>query len=127
MSGQTFTVSATAGITVGIWEDPSSGALASRINPDPEHPHLRYLATTGVEVEFSASVAGLGAAPLDAVLGGALFAAGLAEWSGAVKPPVTAPAGQSSVQRFTPPDPGHYTLVFRRDLGGAVTLHIDAQ
>ena len=34
-------------------------------------------------------------------------------------------AGSSSQQTFTPTARGHYTLIMRRDTGGAVVIHLD--
>jgi len=118
-----------SGISVVPWDDPASGTRPSRLNPVDGHPFIREVATVGVEVEVQAYVRGLGWAPLDSALGGAPTWDPLEfmEFASSARPVATSPAGQSSVQRFTPDTPGHYTLRFSRPGGGAIRMHIDAQ
>jgi hypothetical protein len=113
------------GAPLAPWLDPPTGELPSRINPTPTHPHLRRLATVGQEVELAAVVAGV-TGPLDGALGGRLFVGWFIEHPTVEPPAVASPAGQSSVCRFTPPLPGHYTYCLRRDGGGGLILHVDA-
>ncbi len=119
------------GATIALWNDPPSagpGALPSRLNAFAEHPHLRYVAETGVPVEVTAVVGGV-SAPMDAALGGRLFSFYVIEWplEGTSPPPATSgAAAQSSVQTFTPTEAGHYTLKMKRPAGGAILLHIDS-
>lgn len=121
-----FTATFTDGAAIDEWLDPPSGGVPTRQNTFQEHPHLRFVAVVGVEVEVSASIGGV-VGPLDATLGGLLFAFTFAELPGIVPPAITSPVGQSSVQRFTPPAAGHYTVKMKRAERGAVILHIDAQ
>jgi len=119
-----FTADFTGGASVVVWQDPALGSQPSRINPSPEHPHRRHVGSTGVQVEITATVLGV-VGEVDANLGGRLFIGELAESASAPKPAVSSPAGQSSVQRFTPTAPGHYTFVLRRESGGGIFHHID--
>jgi hypothetical protein len=122
-----FTAAFTAGVTVESWTDPVSGNKPSRINAFPEHPHLRHVGTVGVEVEVTATVNGV-AGEVDSNLGGRLFTATFAETPSEflLFPDFSNPAGQSSVQRFTPDAAGHWTLRLKRlDGGGAIYFHLD--
>lgn len=120
-----FDATFTDGATIAQWDDPAFGGVPTRQNAFEEHPHLRFVAEVGVEVEVSASIAGV-VGPLDATLGGLLFSFSFAELPGISPPSITSPVGQSSVQRFTPPAAGHYTMKLKRPANGAVILHIDA-
>lgn len=113
------------GVVLEPWQDPPTDDLPSRVNPTPTRPHLRRLATVGVEVELSAVIDGT-PGPLDAALDGRLFVGWFAEHPASSPPSVTVPPGQSSVRRFTPTLAGHYTYVLRRDRGGGLILHVDA-
>jgi hypothetical protein len=119
-----FSVAYTDGVTVEPWNDPPSGGVPTRLNAFEEHGHLRHVGEVGTEVEISATVGGV-LAPLDAALGGLLFTFHFAELPGIVAPAVSSPAGQSSIQRFTPPAAGHYTFKLKRPTLGAVILHLD--
>lgn len=120
-----FTATFTAGTTVSQWLDPASVGTPSRLNSFSEHPHLRYRATVGVQVEVTATVLSV-AGEIDANLGGRLFSFFFVELPSSAVPAITSPAGQSSVQRFTPTAAGHFTLKLKRPSGGAVILHVDA-
>lgn len=120
-----FRVEFTDGASVQPWQDIASGSRPGRLNPRPEHQHRRHVGTIDVEVEVSARVGGV-LAPLDAALGGELFTALFVETPG-VPPALTSPGGQSSVQRFTPLQPGHYTLRLVREAHGSVIVHIDIE
>lgn len=120
-----FRAEFTAGASVVAWDDPAFGARPGRLNPRPEHPHRRHRGSPGVQVVVSARVAGV-LGPLDAALGGELFTAFFAETPG-VAPALTTPAGQSSVQRFTPTDEGHYTLRLVREGHGSLFVHVDIE
>lgn len=119
-----FTADVTAGVVNDLWVDPGLGNVPSRINFDPEHPQVLLIATTGAPVTLTATVGGV-SAPLDAALGGRLFAASVAESPGFT--PINGVAGQSSVQIFTPLLAGHYTIVVRREDGGGIWFHVDAR
>lgn len=119
-----FRATFTGGTTLGPWTDPpDGGARPSRQNASLDRGHLRRLGTVGAEVELTATVDGVDA-PMDAALDDRLFLCMFAEHPGAV-PSVSHPAGQSSVQRFTPASAGHYCFVLRRDGGGGFFLHLD--
>lgn len=115
----------TAGTTLEPWSDPPLGARPSRVNGFLEQPQRYQHGVVGNQVTLTASVGGV-AGPLDAALGGRLFLGWFAECPG-TRPTVATPAGQSSVRRFTPVDPGHYTYVLRRQGGGGVILHLDVE
>lgn len=145
MSGQDFTVAFTAGVTNTTWLDPllppnpefgepgHNPALPvgpgtpSRLNAHVGFPHRRYVGAVGAQIEITATVGGV-AGPLDAALGGRLFTL---VW--AVEHPqpgpvgFTHPAGQSSVQHFTPTTAGHYTIGIERAGGGKVFMHLDVE
>jgi hypothetical protein len=113
-----------AGTIIAPWEDPELGTRPSRLNPRVEHGHRRAVGNVGVELEAAAFVAGtLG--PLDSELDGELFSAFLAESPTMPPPAVTGAHVRSSVQRFTPPVPGHYTLRMVREGHGSIFLHVD--
>lgn len=120
-----------AGVSVAPWDDPSSLSLQrpTRLNPSPGHPFLREVCTVGVEVELQAHITGLGWAPLDAAFAPdpVFFPLEIFEYPGPIRPVTSHPVDQTSVQRFTPDTPGHYTLRFYRPQGGAIYLHLDAQ
>jgi hypothetical protein len=134
MSGQDFTAAFTGGTTLSPWTDPAraAGTLSpddpgapSRVNPHIGRPHTMQMATVGVQVEITATV-GSSVAPLDAALGGRLFTAWLIESPASGPVPFSTPAGQSSVQQFTPPSAGHYTIGIARSGGGTVIMHMEA-
>jgi len=125
-----------AGVDLREWLDPARPAdtlypgdlgAPSRLNPFPGVPHRMRIATVGELVELVAEVLGV-IAPLDTSLSGRLFTAWVVE-----RPPTcpplsfSSPAGQSSVQMFTPPVEGHYTIGVAREGGGSVLVHIDAE
>ena len=124
-----FRAAFTDGVTLERWVDPPllDGTRPSRTNASLQHPHRRRVAIVGTQITVRATVHAIGgSSPPDALLEGRLFLSWLAEFPGAGMPPVTSPPGQSSLVRFTPPRPGHYTLVMRRAQGGGVFLHVDA-
>jgi hypothetical protein len=121
-----FTVEITDGVTVETWSDPASLSVPTRINPFAEHPHKRYVGEVGTEIEVTATVEGV-EGEVDANLDGLLFTLYYCELPGVVPPPQSSPAGQSSVQRFTPAAAGHYTFKMKRPEHGAVIMHVDVQ
>ncbi len=118
-----FSVRFSAGVTPTIWDDHP--VTVSRLNARPTRPPKYQRASVGVQVEVRATWAG-SEAPMDADLGGNLFASDFAESPGA-SPIATSPVGQSSVQRFTPTAAGHYLWMIRHADGGAIGLHLDAE
>jgi hypothetical protein len=118
-----FSASFTSGATLVAWTDPPDATRPTRLNPIIGHGHLRRVGVVGDLVSITARV-GLVTAPLDTALGGRLFLGMFAETPGAV-PPITSPAGQSSVVSFTPTVAGHYTFMLRRAGGGGLALHLD--
>lgn len=121
-----FAASITAGVVPEPWADPGLGDVPSRINFDAEHPQTRLIATVNIAVILTAVVGGV-SAPLDATLGGRLFTASMVEHPAASPVVVAGIVGQSSVQTFSPPVAGHYTLVMRRPEGGGYWFHVDAR
>lgn len=126
-----FRIRFTSGVTLELWSDPphTSGGreLPSRLNAQPDHAHTREVAVQGVAVEVTATVRGVGDAPLDVALtDGNLFDVMMVEWPGpGPAPPFTGAAGQSSVQSFTPHAAGHYTFILFRPEHGGIYAHID--
>lgn len=117
-----FSIRFTAGVTPTIWDDHATAV--SRINPRPMHPHKYQRATVGIEVEVRMTWGGVEAPPdIDLATP---FSSDFAETPGAV-PAITSPAGQTSVQRFTPNAVGHYLWMVRHEGGGAIGLHLDAE
>ncbi len=129
-----FSAAFTAGATGAVWTDPPSvdGLRPSRINPFPDRPHRRRVAQVGATVELTmrcANLAGDFVAGLpDSELGGRTFIGWIAEKPLDVYPwTLVHTDGWTSVQRFTPRTPGHYTIAIRRNGGGAVFLHLDVE
>jgi hypothetical protein len=126
-----FRIRFTSGVTLEPWSDPphTTGGreLPSRLNPQPDHDHTREVAALGVPVEVTATVRGVGDAPLDVALtDGNLFAVVMVEFPGpGPAPPFAGAAGQSSVQTFTPNATGHYTFIVFRPEHGGIYAHID--
>jgi len=121
-----FRLALTSGVTLEPWDDPASVSpdRPSRVNPRPEHIHKRHVGTSGVQVAVTATVDGV-AGELDANLGGELFSAAFLETPTLPPPALSSPAGQSSIQRFTPGAAGHYTLQIDRPNHGGVIVHVD--
>lgn len=126
-----FRLAVTGGVTQEPWEDPADTVggrdLPSRLNPHPDHGHTRYVGTRGTQVTLTASIPGIGTAPLDVALtDGKLFTGLCIEAPGDHGiPACSSPGGQSSVQHFTPLDTGHYTVQVSRENHGAIIAHID--
>jgi hypothetical protein len=120
-----FRATFTSGTTLQPWTDPADGTRPSRLNTTTQRGHKRRVGTVGVQIEVTATVAGV-TAPMDAALGGLLFLGMFAEHPGA-SPAISTPAAQSSIQRFTPSVAGHYTFVLRRDGGGGLFMHVDVE
>jgi hypothetical protein len=126
-----FRIRFTSGVALEPWSDPphTTGGrdLPSRVNAQPDHDPTREVAAQGVQVELTATVRGVGDAPLDGALtDGNLFDVTMVEWPGpGPAPPFAGAAGQSSVQRFTPNAAGHYTCEVFRPEHGAIYAHID--
>lgn len=125
-----FTVTNFSGSDV-VWLDPATADQPSRLNAFPLHPHTYRKVSVGlgpVVVTFKATVGGV-LAPMDAALGGKLFSAAFAEWSGTFPPPITLAAAQSSLATFTVTSShlGHFLFSFRRESGGAVNVPFDVE
>lgn len=122
-----FRIRFSDGITLEPWEDPALGEKPSRLNAQPAHSHTREVGSVGTPVEVTATVRGVGDAPLDSALtDGKLFSALMIEWPGAGPAPAfSGAAGQSSVQTFTPTLAGHYTLIVQRTEHGGIYAHVD--
>ncbi len=113
------------------WVDEASNTEASRLNPDPEHlPSYRKITIVAgaATVEFRAIVGGV-EAPLDTALGGDLFTAAWAEWSGISPPPIVQTSGQTSVLNvpLTSSNVGHFCLSLTRPNGGGMLIHFDVE
>lgn len=122
----TFEVAFTSGVSLQEWDDPVSGSKPSRLNALDLYPFKRRVGTTGSPITVTATSGGV-SGPLDATLGGLLFTAAMAESPESPPPAFSNPAGQSSVQTFTPGAAGHYCFVIRREDNGGVFLHVDVQ
>jgi len=123
-----FDLTVASGATLQQWLDPerTSDGMPSRLNPQQGYPHKRWVGTVGQPITVNARLRAGTLAPLDAALGGLLFVAWMAEYPGAL-PGIVGTTGQSSVQTFTPPAPGHYLLGMRRPQHGICLIHIDAE
>lgn len=121
-----FGLAFTSGVALEPWDDPQSVSpdRPSRLNPQPDHIHKRHVGTVGVQIELTATVAGV-AGPLDATLGGELFTPSFLEAPALPFPALSHPGGQSSVQRFTPLSTGHYTFLLSRSNHGGTIVHVD--
>lgn len=118
-----FDVRIAYGTELRRWVDPPGLTGApSRVRPHPGLEQLYHLAKRGGTVRFHAIVDGVDA-PLDATLGGRLFAPFLTEGFG--PPFFTSPPGQTSVVLWTPTNAGHHVVGIRRHEGGAVLVHVD--
>lgn len=118
-----FDVRVASGVELRRWSDPvGPNGEPSRVRPHPGHDQLYWLGKVARPVVIRCSVAGV-EGPLDAALGGRLFAAYLAEGFG---PPLfTGAAGQSSVISWTPTSAGHHLVGIRRPDGGAYLIPFD--
>jgi len=115
-----------SGVTVGTWEDPPSSTEPSRLNPFTGRAARRYLGVVGTAITLTA-VVGITVGPLDAALGGRLFAAASAHAPHPYTVSFTGGVGQNSIQTFMPLVPGHYLVYLRRKGGGKVFAHIDVE
>jgi hypothetical protein len=125
-----FTVRPTSSAQTLPWEDPPLGERASRVNPSAVAPHRHYVVPVRTEVVIAATPNGGAEGDLDVDLDGALFMPAWfieAPYNVALWPAIFSDAGHSSVQRFTPYAPGHYTLIMRRNPGGFVIIHFDVE
>lgn len=123
-----FTARLFSGGTVTVWSDPATATAPSRLNPNPArlHTYLRVAPSTSISVR--ATVGGV-EGPLDGALGGKLFTAWWAHWSGPFPPAIVQPAGQTSVANVTfgATHLGHFILFLGRDGGGAVGIPFDVE
>lgn len=111
------------------WEDLPSASYPTRLNPDPDHiPSFRRIdaGVSPVTIEVRAIVNGV-EAPFDAALGGNLFSAAWAEWSGTAPPPIVQSSGQTSLTSIsvTGSHAGHFCLSLTRTNGGGILIHFD--
>jgi hypothetical protein len=118
-----------AGVSLAIWTDPTTVSAASRLNDVPGHPRLypRALVPLGgspVLVEFRAILPIGIVMPTDVSLGGHLFTASWAQWSGPYQPPLLSLPGVTSYQScyVTDQHAGFFQLCMARDQGGAVLV-----
>ena len=108
------------------WLDNEEGIISSRLRPTNGLPHRRLKTNVGAQIEFRCQVDAVDA-PLDGALGGRLFTAWIAEYPAVPVPTPMHPAGQTSVWKFVPVHVGHYLIVIRRENGGSVAVHFDAE
>lgn len=113
------------------WIDEATVDIPSRQNNDPQYlSSYRAFDVSGGSrtVTVHANVGGVDA-PLDGALSGDLFSAFWKEWSGTFPPPLTSPAGQTSVVSCTVTNAhvGHFCLLLKRANGGGVFLHFDVE
>ena len=111
----------TAGGVLTTWTDTTG-----RTRQKTEHPSKYYLGTVGAPMTIVCALLSDGVVHADVDLGGHLFTAHFAEHATAYQPAITSGAGNSATWTFTPPAAGHYTLVIRREEGGACAIHFDA-
>jgi len=106
------------------------GDAPSRLNARPGLPHRYLRFYPGDTIAFAATVGGV-EGPLDAALGGRLFAITWAEWTGTYPLSITSPAGQSSVGSVVIPTGsgwwGHHAVCFRRPEGGSVVVSFEVE
>lgn len=131
-----FQLEPTAGTAVESFADderppgtdgPDDKGAPSRLSPASGHPNMHLVGTVGVQVQFTARVGGV-LGEVDANLGGRLFTGHLAERpTGGAPPLLSSPAGQTSVQRFTPTKLGHYLVVVTREGGGRISAHVSVE
>lgn len=122
-----FTTVFSTGVTSAQWLDPAgpAGVPPSRLNARTGFPHTRWMGKVGTQITVSAVVAGV-TGPLDSALGGRLFQSWFVQ-APASPLACSSPGGQSSVQAFTPPAPGHYVVALYRQAGGTEHIHVDVQ
>jgi hypothetical protein len=120
-----FLAAFTSGVSLQEWSDPALGSLPSRTNPRSGFPHRRRVASVGATVVVTANVDGV-TGPADSALDGRLFTAAFIDHPGTL-PTLTGGNGKSSVQTFRADVAGHYSLIVRREGGGGVILHLDAE
>lgn len=122
-----FAVRVTNGASAtGLWTDPAVGEKPSRVNFREAVPQRYLVGHVNTEIELSAVVDGV-VGPLDPALSGRLFKTWFVEAPGLPIWMTKAASDQSSVQRFTPKNAGHYTIGFERPDGGIVHVHIDVE
>lgn len=121
-----FEIEFTSGSRVETWPD-------ARLNPRALGRHLyarvtRPTAPALATVVLSAVVGGV-VAPLDAALGGDLFAVSRIAWSGSFPFAISQAAGQSSLitLRFAYNMQGHQEIAIRRPNGGAIILGFEVE
>lgn len=121
-----FELKISSNVTVVDWIDNGNASTPSRLNPKVGRNEKRLSVNVGQTVTLTATV-GEVEGPLDSALDGRLFHGDHVEaphvwtlgWSN--------PDGQSSAQSFVPTIPGSYTVQLRREGGGAIIVHIDAE
>lgn len=112
-------------VSLEPWDDPASTSpdRPSRLNPNPEHIHKRWVGIVGQSITVVGTVDG--ALKLDSQLGGELFSASFLEAPSLPFPVFTHAGGLSALQFWTPTAVGHYTLQMSRTNHGSIILHVD--
>lgn len=123
-----FDVIVASGASLQDWLDPASALAPSRLNARAGRPLKRWVGAVNAPIVLKAVVNGI-VGPMDAALGGRLFATWPLEAPAQALPfdGVIAAPSQSSVQTLTAASPGHYTIGFRRTGGGLVHVHLDVE
>lgn len=122
-----FTARLSGNVSLEPWDDPArtSPDRPSRLNPNPEHIHKRWVGTVGLQINVIGLVDGV--IKPDAALSGELFSVAFLEAPVLPFPPVTHLTGPptTAIQFWTPTAVGHYTLQMNRTNHGGVILHVD--
>lgn len=114
-----FTARFSAGSHQTLWTDTDT---PTRLNSATGHPTYYTEVYLGGTVTLKATVDAV-EGPMDAALGGDLFAASFAQLPSWPAPACIGAAAQSSVVTFTPTAFGVHLVTLRRANGGAISLH----
>lgn len=114
------------GAVVEDWADPADTNKPSRLNARVDRRNKRWVANLFQPVFVKATVQGA-VGPPDTDLGGNLFSAQIVEAPHTGITAVVQTGGFSSVCRFLPMWPGHYTMGLWRQNGGGLILHFDVK
>lgn len=113
---------------VAVWTDPATGSAASRLNDFAGKPRRYRRVSSPGTISLGAWVDGVHI-PLDAALGGRLFLVSWVQWNGPYPPPLSQPAGQTSLAHctLTPDHFGYFEVLFWRPGGGGVLVPFNVE